>query len=72
MKQLVLLALVLSAIAGCRGQTSAEPPILPLRNMFDQDRYDPQASRLWRDGTKLFADGRRCVRSCRTPCRASA
>src|SRR5438874_780208 len=35
--------LVLLAAAGCRGQTSKEPPIVPLRNMFDQDRYDPQA-----------------------------
>jgi len=56
MKQLVLLVLVIasasSTIAGCRGQTSAEPPIHPLRNMFDQDRYDPQAA------SAFFADGR--------------
>jgi mono/diheme cytochrome c family protein len=38
-----LAALLLLAALGCRGQTSTEPPIVPLRNMFDQDRYDPQA-----------------------------
>ena len=32
-----------ASVAGCRGQTSTQPPIIPLRNMFDQDRYDPQA-----------------------------
>jgi cytochrome c5 len=42
----------LAAVAGCRGQTSAEPPIVPLRNMFDQDRYDPQAE------SSLFPDRR--------------
>lgn len=47
-----LLGALLGAVAGCRGQTSAEPPILPLRNMADQDRYDPQSE------SKFFADGR--------------
>jgi cytochrome c5 len=28
---------------GCRGQTSVEPPIVPIRNMYSQDRYDPQS-----------------------------
>jgi mono/diheme cytochrome c family protein len=41
-----------AAIAGCRGQTSSQPPIVVLRNMFDQDRYDPQQE------SKFFADGR--------------
>lgn len=62
MKRVSLLALcvmALAATAGCRGQTSASAPILPLRNMFDQDRYDPQAeSKPAADGTRLFADGR--------------
>jgi mono/diheme cytochrome c family protein len=61
MKHLVLLALcaIVVASAGCRGQTSSSPPILPLRNMFDQDRYDPQAEiKTADDGSKLFADGR--------------
>ena len=29
-------------VVGCRGETSSSPPILPLRNMHDQHRYDPQ------------------------------
>jgi mono/diheme cytochrome c family protein len=45
-------ALLLAPLVGCRGQTSAEPPIVPLRNMFDQDRYDPQSE------SKFFADKR--------------
>ena len=47
-----VLLLSLCAVAGCRGQTSADPPIVPLRNMFDQDRYDPQSE------SQFFADGR--------------
>lgn len=58
----VLLALAVIAVAmtaGCRGQTSSSSPILPLRNMFDQDRYDPQSEiKPFEDGSKLFADGR--------------
>jgi cytochrome c5 len=38
--------------AGCRGQTSSEPPIVVLRNMFSQDRYDAQ------EESHFFADGR--------------
>jgi hypothetical protein len=54
MKRLLLLPLlaVIGSVLGCRGTTSAEPPIHPLRNMFDQDRYDPQAS------SGFFGDGR--------------
>ena len=48
----VLSGLLAGVLGGCRGQTSAEPPILPLRNMFDQDRYNAQAESRW------FADGR--------------
>jgi hypothetical protein len=39
----VVSVLVLLATAGCRGQTSTEPPIIPLRNMFHQDRYNAQS-----------------------------
>jgi cytochrome c5 len=46
-----VLALLLASM-GCRGQTSSEPPFIPLRNMFHQDRYNPQAE------SQLFADGR--------------
>jgi mono/diheme cytochrome c family protein len=46
---LMVLALPL---AGCRGQTSSDPPIVALRDMFNQDRYNPQAE------SQLFGDGR--------------
>src|SRR5438132_953677 len=47
----IVLPLLLAG-SGCRGQTSTEPPIVPLRNMFKQDRYNPQAE------SELFQDGR--------------
>jgi len=31
------------ALAGCRGQTSEDPPIMPERNMFDTERYNPES-----------------------------
>lgn len=44
---------LLSATAlSCRGQTSRESPIFGIRNMFDQQRYDIQAS------SEFFQDGR--------------
>jgi cytochrome c5 len=46
-----LLALLLAGV-GCRGQSSHDPPIVVLQNMFNQDRYNPQAE------SQLFADGR--------------
>lgn len=49
LRALVALVVVLGA---CRGETSLEPPIVVLRNMFDQDRYDPQSE------SRFFADGR--------------
>jgi len=48
----VLLLALLLADAGCRGQTSTDPPIAVLRDMFNQDRYNPQAE------SQLFGDGR--------------
>lgn len=46
-------ALVLTGLAlGCRGQVSEEPPIVPLRNMYDQARYDAQ------EDSNFFRDGR--------------
>jgi hypothetical protein len=47
-----LLLLELLVGVGCRGQTSSEPPIVVLRDMFKQDRYNPQAE------SDLFANGR--------------
>lgn len=46
------LCYVLLAAAGCRGQTSTDPPITVLRDMFNQDRYSAQAE------SQLFADRR--------------
>jgi mono/diheme cytochrome c family protein len=38
------LALVGSvAFLGCRGQTSDDPPIMPERNMYDTERYNPES-----------------------------
>jgi len=31
------------ALAGCRGQTSEDPPIMPERNMYDTERYNPES-----------------------------
>jgi mono/diheme cytochrome c family protein len=49
---LVVGGMVALALGACRGRTTVEPPIVPLRNMFDQDRYDPQSE------SRFFADGR--------------
>ena len=39
-------------VAGCRGETSASAPIVLNRNMYQQQRYNPQAE------SQFFADGR--------------
>jgi mono/diheme cytochrome c family protein len=39
----LLAALVLGGVAGCREQTSADPPIAPERNMYDTERYNPES-----------------------------
>ncbi len=37
-------------LAGCRGEPSDAAPVVPIRNMYDQPRYDPQQrSRFFRD-----------------------
>jgi mono/diheme cytochrome c family protein len=41
-----------AAAVGCRGETSAQPPIIFERNMYHQQRYNPQAR------SDFFADGR--------------
>lgn len=40
------------AVSGCRGYTADEAPVVPIRNMHDQDRYDPQQQ------SRFFADAR--------------
>lgn len=51
LSSLCALSMVLAS-TGCRGQTSTDPPIVVLRDMFNQDRYNPQAE------SQLFSDGR--------------
>lgn len=34
--------LLLALVAGCQGMTSEDPPIVPIRNMHEQPRYDAQ------------------------------
>ena len=48
----LVIGLSIGLAAGCRGETSIEPPITPVRNMFHQQRYNPQAH------SEFFADGR--------------
>ena len=45
-------AVALGALAGCRGQTTQESPIVGIRGMYDQPRYDMQAK------SEFFADKR--------------
>jgi len=38
----LFVGIAIGAIAGCRGQTSEDAPIVPLRNMYDQPKYQMQ------------------------------
>jgi len=40
-------ALLALLAAGCQGQTSTEPPIVPVRNMHEQPRYDAQSRSIY-------------------------
>ena len=53
-KTILALAAVLTAggVAGCRGQSSEDPPIMPERNMYDTERYNPESF------SQFFADHR--------------
>jgi mono/diheme cytochrome c family protein len=42
----------LALLGGCIGQTSEDPPIVPIRNMYNQPRYDDQSKSVF------FEDGR--------------
>ena len=48
----VLAFVGLAALAGCRGETSKERPIVGIRNMYDQPKYKIQ------ERSEFFADGR--------------
>lgn len=52
MKKLALLLLVVAPTLGCRGEVSQDPPLTPIRNMYDQPRFNMQSE------TTLFDDGR--------------
>jgi mono/diheme cytochrome c family protein len=47
-----LAPLVMLALVGCQGQTSPQPPIVPVRNMHEMPRYDAQ------EASAYFPDGR--------------
>lgn len=51
-RALLLSAALVASAFGCRGQTSHDPPITPLRNMHFQQRYNAQAR------SAFFGDGR--------------
>ena len=36
------LVALMGATFGCRGRTTENEPVVPIRNMYDQPRYDPQ------------------------------
>ncbi len=52
MNRFTLCLCVVAALGGCRGQVSEEEPVVPLRNMYDQPRYDAQ------EDSNFFRDGR--------------
>lgn len=47
MTRLRTAALLALLAAGCQGQTSTEPPIVPIRNMHEQPRYDAQSRSIY-------------------------
>jgi mono/diheme cytochrome c family protein len=40
----LIAALSVAALLACRGQTSPDPPIVPIRNMYDQPKYEMQSA----------------------------
>ncbi len=52
MKRALTVAALGVVLAACRGQTSQSEPLVPIRNMYDQPRYDIQGE------SAYFADGR--------------
>ncbi len=52
MKTILLAAIAVGALMGCRGSTSRDEPLFGIRNMYDQPRYDVQ------EESSFFADHR--------------
>jgi len=48
----IVMAMALGALAACRGQTSEDPPIVPIRNMYSQPKY------MMQQAGDFFEDGR--------------
>ncbi|MGD0674228.1 MAG: cytochrome c [Polyangiaceae bacterium] len=42
-RALLSIGLGLTSLAGCRGQSNDEPPVLLERNMYDSERYNPES-----------------------------
>ncbi len=51
-KHILVSLLVMAALMGCRGQTTQDTPVVPIRNMYNQPRYDAQ------ERSAFFQDGR--------------
>lgn len=49
-----LFAAVALSAAGCRGETSKEPPVFGIRNMYDQPRYDDQEESAYFDDKRTM------------------
>jgi mono/diheme cytochrome c family protein len=39
----IILSCIAGGLGGCRGQSSEDPPVLLERNMYDSERYNPEA-----------------------------
>lgn len=51
-RQILATVLALAALTGCRGQVTQDAPVVPIRNMYNQPRYDSQ------EHSAFFQDGR--------------
>ena len=50
----LLATLATGSLAGCQGMKHDEPPIVPIRNMYNQPRYDAQDEQdFWEDGRAM-------------------
>jgi mono/diheme cytochrome c family protein len=49
MRRLMLIALAVAALAGCRGETTEDTPFVPIRNMYNQPKYSTQQESAYYD-----------------------